>query len=262
MSSPLLSILVELGVDQELAQKALQATGSRSVDGALEWIATASESEKNTPASTQLSSVSGSLDEAALMMLNELDPLKMILAVRQDLGMSPGKVAAQCSHAALGLYLEITSQESAQECNSRMTAAASAPVSETTVQVKSVEELSREHKSNVQTWLLVGQRKIVVKLDDEAQMKKLHEQALLLGVPAIVIHDAGHTEVEAGTATVLGLGPGRFNQRGSLLTVVLQRKLQLLIKSPENCDCCGEWFEHFLLIRRSSMMTMIVSTGE
>jgi hypothetical protein len=30
------------------------------------------------------------------------DDLKLVLLVRNDLGMSPGKIAAQCCHAALG----------------------------------------------------------------------------------------------------------------------------------------------------------------
>lgn len=30
--------------------------------------------------------------------------LQVVLIVAQDLGMSPGKVGAQCAHAAVGLY--------------------------------------------------------------------------------------------------------------------------------------------------------------
>ena len=33
--------------------------------------------------------------------------IKMVLCVRQDLKMKPGKVAAQCSHATLGLYQKL-----------------------------------------------------------------------------------------------------------------------------------------------------------
>jgi hypothetical protein len=33
----------------------------------------------------------------------------MVLVVRKDLGMSPGKIAAQCVHAALGAYREASS---------------------------------------------------------------------------------------------------------------------------------------------------------
>ena len=36
---------------------------------------------------------------------------KMVLLVREDLNMSSGKVAAQCSHAAVGLFQRLISEE-------------------------------------------------------------------------------------------------------------------------------------------------------
>lgn len=36
-----------------------------------------------------------------------LDDFKMVLVVRNDLKMGKGKIAAQCSHATLGLYKKV-----------------------------------------------------------------------------------------------------------------------------------------------------------
>ena len=38
------------------------------------------------------------------------NPYKMVLVVRMDLKMSAGKVAAQCSHATLGLYRDVLNE--------------------------------------------------------------------------------------------------------------------------------------------------------
>ena len=42
----------------------------------------------------------------------------------------------------------------------------------------------------------------------EAELRELHRTAHELGLVAELIADAGHTEVEPGTVTVLGIGPG------------------------------------------------------
>jgi len=101
------------------------------------------------------------------------DAPSMALIVRLDLGLSTGKTAAQCAHAA-------------------------------------VDVVQRARRSRMlERWRAGGARKIVLGVENEAA---LHE--LAAGVPegcyASVVRDAGHTEVPAGTVTVLGmLGPRR-----------------------------------------------------
>lgn len=56
-------------------------------------------------------------------------------------------------------------------------------------------------------WEKLGQAKIAVRCDSEAEMEELQATALSLGICAEVIHDAGRTQIAAGSATVLGVGP-------------------------------------------------------
>lgn len=104
--------------------------------------------------------------------------VRMSLIVRQDLKMGKGKAAAQCSHAAVALYRKMTNSASAAY-NQQMVA----------------------------RWERGGQAKITLQVPDEESMDLLLAQAMSLGVNAYVVHDAGRTQVEAGSATVLGLGP-------------------------------------------------------
>ncbi|KAA3672542.1 peptidyl-tRNA hydrolase, PTH2 family [Paragonimus westermani] len=101
---------------------------------------------------------------------------KMVLVVRTDLNMGKGKIAAQCSHAALDCF------QYAQEQNPSLLAA----------------------------WEEQGQPKIVLKSDSLQELELLSTKADSLGLVNSIIHDAGHTQVAAGTATVLGIGPGNF----------------------------------------------------
>jgi PTH2 family peptidyl-tRNA hydrolase len=39
------------------------------------------------------------------------------------------------------------------------------------------------------------------------ELEKLHSHCRKIKVPSMLISDAGHTQVEAGTVTVLGIGP-------------------------------------------------------
>ena len=101
--------------------------------------------------------------------------LKMVACVRNDLGMSKGKIAAQTGHAFLGAF-----------------------------RIAQRLALPREW---VKAWLFRAQAKIALKVDSEAEMDAIHTAARSAGLPCCVIEDAGRTEVEPGTRTVLGIGP-------------------------------------------------------
>ena len=102
---------------------------------------------------------------------------KMVIVTRSDLKLSPGKLAAQVAHAEV-------------EC---------------TLDTK---------KSNTkwfQKWQREGAKKAVVKVDNEKDFYPLKEKAEDLKITACIIADAGHTEIPAGTKTVLGIGPAPSN---------------------------------------------------
>eukprot|EP00039_Didymoeca_costata_P030059 m.27727 g.27727 ORF g.27727 m.27727 type:complete len:204 (+) comp7926_c1_seq1:216-827(+) len=99
---------------------------------------------------------------------------KMILVVRKDIKMGPGKVAAQCSHATLGCY-----------------------------------KIARRYQKRlVQWWEMSGQKKITLRANSDAELDQLLTRARSLGLAGMIIRDAGHTQIPAGTRTVLGIGPG------------------------------------------------------
>ncbi|KAK5710681.1 hypothetical protein LTR15_012837 [Elasticomyces elasticus] len=100
---------------------------------------------------------------------------KLVLVVRKDLGMSTGKIGAQCGHATLACYKTLV------RANSRH------PV--------------------LRQWEDYGQAKVALRIDSEEDMLMLQAQAISLGLCAQVIHDAGRTQIASGSATVLGIGP-------------------------------------------------------
>ncbi|KAK4384742.1 Peptidyl-tRNA hydrolase 2, mitochondrial [Sesamum angolense] len=99
---------------------------------------------------------------------------KMVLVVRNDLKMGKGKIAAQCSHATLGLYKKI---------------------------------LNRAPKS-LGRWEMCGQVKVVVKVESEDDMLVLQERANSLNLPTHITIDAGRTQIAPNSRTVMAiLGP-------------------------------------------------------
>jgi PTH2 family peptidyl-tRNA hydrolase len=98
---------------------------------------------------------------------------KMVIVVREELGLSPGKAAVQVAHAAVMLALEGKAK------GDKM----------------------------VDKWLAEGQRKVALKAWSLAEMEELRKKAQSLGLRALYVEDAGLTEVPAGTKTVLGIGP-------------------------------------------------------
>ncbi|CAM8991893.1 unnamed protein product [Rhodiola kirilowii] len=103
-----------------------------------------------------------------------IEDFKMVLVVRNDLKMGKGKIAAQCSHATLGLYKKI---------------------------------LHRAPKA-LQRWEMCGQVKVVVKIESEEDLLVLQERAKALHLPTHVTIDAGRTQIAPNSRTVMAvLGP-------------------------------------------------------
>ena len=60
---------------------------------------------------------------------------------------------------------------------------------------------------NFSCWLSTGQKKICVKADDARHIEQIEQQAKQHNVLSSKTHDAGHTQIPAGSLTVLALGP-------------------------------------------------------
>ena len=95
---------------------------------------------------------------------------KQVILVREDLKLPPGKLAAQSSHA-------------------------------------SVDSALKSENQKVKEWKKDGGKKIILKVDDEKELLKYKVLADDAGLETALIKDAGHTVLEPGTITCLGIGP-------------------------------------------------------
>ncbi len=96
--------------------------------------------------------------------------MKQVILVRSDLKLPKGKMAAQVAHAAVGAY-------------------------------DNANYIKRK------AWIHTGMKKIVLKVVDENELLIYHHKAKKAKLPCSLITDAGHTVVEPGTVTCLGIGP-------------------------------------------------------
>lgn len=106
------------------------------------------------------------------------EPHKMILVVRMDLKMGKGKIAAQCSHATLGAYRRSL----------------------------------RRKPSALKAWEMLGQAKVAVKVQTEQELDAIAETASAMGLVNYMVIDAGRTQIEPNSKTVLGIGPAPVQQ--------------------------------------------------
>ncbi len=109
-----------------------------------------------------------------VVSVSDPSALKMVLVVRGELGLSPGKTAVQVAHAAVMLVMEGRSRRD----------------------------------RDLERWLDEGQKKVALKAPNLLEMEDLRRKAQRLGLRTVFVEDAGLTEVPPGTKTVLGIGPG------------------------------------------------------
>ena len=98
---------------------------------------------------------------------------KQVIVIRTDIKMKTGKKCAQACHASL-----------------------------------SAAELARSNNVQVyRGWKQSGQKKIVLKIGSEEEIRKLFYDIQAEGIAVFLVADAGLTQLEPGTVTALGIGP-------------------------------------------------------
>jgi peptidyl-tRNA hydrolase, PTH2 family len=102
--------------------------------------------------------------------------MKLALVVRTDLDMGRGKIAAQVAHAAAAAVLACLGGAVLYE------------------------------------WLEDGQPKVVLRAQTGGILDDLIDRARAAGLPVEVVHDAGRTQVPAGTLTCCAIGPAPRDQ--------------------------------------------------
>ena len=96
-----------------------------------------------------------------------------IFVVRKDLKMRQGKIAAQCGHASLGIFQKV---------------------------VKHMPFIAEQ-------WLEKKFPKVFYFCQNEDVMNAMEHSGRQKGYLTLIIHDAGRTQIAAGSATVLAIGP-------------------------------------------------------
>ena len=152
--------------------------------------------------------------EAVAARATQEDPIVMYLIVRESLGMSSGKIGAQCAHAAQMLLLQYVNEQAKWQAGFDLVYGLSQE------EFDSVSEETKSRWSIFYKWLNNSFRKVVLRADDKEWMQ------IKLQLPIDnyqIVVDAGLTEIAAGSETVIGLWPMLKSERPKLI-----KKLQVL----------------------------------
>ena len=171
--------LIEIGFSRVLAEQALRVSNN-SVEEAMEWIFNVHEQGESDSDNTNniQSTTLQQLQETHSHSLDFYTNFKMVCVVRKDLNMSKGKIAAQVAHGVLENYRRTMTY----------------------------------HPEILDVWQGQGEAVITLSCDSLEEMQGLQANALSNGLICSIISDAGRTEVEAGSQTVLTIGPCPVNQ--------------------------------------------------
>ena len=103
----------------------------------------------------------------------------MVFFVCQDLKVKAGKIASQVAHAAIGLYDDIIFGNNIYQ------------------------------KEALDFWVNYGQKKIVLRVPNLEIMTNTYRQCKKENIATCLITDAGLTQIEPFSKTVLGIGPDK-----------------------------------------------------
>jgi PTH2 family peptidyl-tRNA hydrolase len=101
--------------------------------------------------------------------------IKQVIIVRSDLKMGKGKIASQVAHASIAAYNLVLENQ---------------------------KKLALE-------WLNQGMPKIVLKVKDEKELLEIYNNAKKAGLIAVIITDAGKTQILEGSKTAVAIGPAK-----------------------------------------------------
>jgi peptidyl-tRNA hydrolase, PTH2 family len=99
--------------------------------------------------------------------------MKLAIIVRKDLGMSCGKIAVQVGHASVAAF----------------------------------DYINRFHHTEGLDWYFSGQKKIVLKVDNEEMLHSIGDAATNNGINVEKIYDLGLTQISPNTLTCIAIGP-------------------------------------------------------
>lgn len=130
--------------------------------------------------------------------MDQEDPIVMYLIVRESIGMSAGKLGAQTGHAVGMQMLQYF------QCAMN-------------IQIEGYNDqsvLSKHQHDIFVAWLGESYRKVTLTADEKewAKLKEFYKTP-----EAVVVVDAGLTELEPGTETVIGLLPMKKSERPKLV---------------------------------------------
>ncbi len=108
--------------------------------------------------------------------------IKQAIILRSDLKMGKGKLVAQAAHASLMSYFRS----------------------------------EKADKAIASEWLETGEKKIVLKVQSEEELKGLFLECESRHMPCALVVDAGLTQLEPGTVTALGIGPWKSDEIDAL----------------------------------------------
>ncbi|ANQ06189.1 Peptidyl-tRNA hydrolase [Plasmodium coatneyi] len=110
---------------------------------------------------------------------------KMVFCVRTDIKMNKGKICSQCCHACLAVYEKILKR------NNKLKAS----------------ESGKGTLTYFDLWKKTGQKKIVLKISSLDEMYEIERKAKMENLITSIIIDAGRTQIEPNTETVIAIEP-------------------------------------------------------
>lgn len=118
---------------------------------------------------------------------------KQVILVRTDIGMKPGKIASQVAHASMKVFFDLSDKDNELAKFGAMPYKGVLKIALTTA---------------MSEWVNGEFTKIVLEVNSEEELLKLHAQALTADIPCSLIQDNGHTVFNGvKTFTTAAIGP-------------------------------------------------------